>query len=817
MSRTRHHAPILLALAVASPALAADPFATAPNTFNNNGGWSWFSDPRAIIDNNQFIIGSIAGTTANGATAGDVDVTSVNITTGLPTETLLHAALEQDDHDVPAFSVLPDGRILAVYQKHGADNNALWRVSSTAGETTSWNPEQTSIVNTANDGNGNTYANPFYLSTPNEVVNLSRAIGYDPNYSLFTNLGNTTPTFAYGGHWMYWKNPNTGQLTGGNGRPYVKYASNGADTIWFATTEDSPQNFDNSLYAGYMQFTNTGSATLHTSTGASLGNISTATAPTGSANPPASGNAGDLTSGTGKSYLPTDFTPIVKANANFNGVDLTGKSVGWASSMQLDNTGNPYLGFVVIDNLNGAFGNDLEYYYAHFSGSAWQVDRVGFAGLPLYNGQNQYAGLLAVDPLNPNRIFFSADVNPATNAALLGPDSKQHWQIFEGNTTTNGASWSFTQLTNTPSDNLRPVIAASPDGNEGLTWMRGSYTAYTNFNTSVVGLVIPTTAVSLTWNSTASSAWDINNAFNWSTGAAPAAFFNGNNITFPDGPALQPNITLNTTVTPTSIAVTSNTINYTLSGTGAIAGPASLTKSGNSTLTLATPNTYTGGTILSAGTLIAANPQALGTGPITIHANATLQLQPNLPAALITPSITFDGTTGNWSGKLDLTNNKLILQSTNKPADLAALQSQLGSAITSSTLPANYAIAVVDNAVTHFTTFGNQPVNTNSILVSEELLGDTNLDGKIDLTDLSTVLNNFGTQTPNWTSGNFDNSPTINLTDLSDVLNNFGQTNPDASTSSFILQPSTFSTTPEPTTLTLLLLSPLALLTRRRK
>ena len=474
--------------------------------------------------------------------------------------------------------------------------------------------------------------------------------------------------------------------------------------------------------------------------------------------------------------------------------------------MQLDNTGNPYLGFVVIDNLNGAYGNDLEYYYAHLSAGAWQVDRVGFAGLPLYNGQNQYAGLLAVDPLNPNRIFFSADVNPATNAALLGPDSKQHWQIFEGNTTTNGAAWSFTQLTNTPSDNLRPVIAASPDGNEGLTWMRGTYTAYTNFNSAVVGLVIPTTAVSLTWNSTASSAWNVNGAFNWSNGASTSAFFNGNNITFPDGPALQPNITLNTTVTPSTITVTSNTINYTLSGTGAIAGATTLTKSGTSTLTLATPNTYSGGTILSAGTLIAAHPQALGTGPITIHTNATLQFQANLPTALIVPALIFDGTTGNWSGTLDVTNNKLIIQdSLTHATSLATLQSQSHSVITSTALPANYAIAILDNALLNKTTFGGVAVNANSILIAPELLGDTNADGTIDLTDLSTVLNNFGASTLAWTSGNFDGSPTINLTDLSDVLNNFGLTNPAASAQLPITNYQLPTPTPEPTTLTLLL------------
>src|SRR5262249_10501913 len=98
--------------------------------------------------------------------------------------------------------------------------------------------------------------------------------------------------------------------------------------------------------------------------------------------------------------------------------------------------------------------------------------------------------------------------------------------------------------------------------------------------------------------------------------------------------------------------------------------------------------------------------------------------------------------------------------------------------------------------------------------------GDANLDGHVDLTDLATILNNFGATTGAWTSGNFDGNPTIDLTDFADVLNNFGATNPNL----FAASPSSQSpvtndqlpaAAPEPASLLLLLL-PLLTRTQRK-
>ena len=105
-------------------------------------------------------------------------------------------------------------------------------------------------------------------------------------------------------------------------------------------------------------------------------------------------------------------------------------------------------------------------------------------------------------------------------------------------------------------------------------------------------------------------------------------------------------------------------------------------------------------------------------------------------------------------------------------------------------------------------------VNVNSLDFTETIAGDASEDGRVDLTDLALVLNNFGKTTSLWTDGNFDGTPTIDLTDLSDVLNNFGITIPAPATA-----PATpaISIAPEPASLFALAVMPLAALRRKQK
>jgi hypothetical protein len=102
---------------------------------------------------------------------------------------------------------------------------------------------------------------------------------------------------------------------------------------------------------------------------------------------------------------------------------------------------------------------------------------------------------------------------------------------------------------------------------------------------------------------------------------------------------------------------------------------------------------------------------------------------------------------------------------------------------------------------------------TSDLMAAGSLtLGDANMDGHVDLTDLSLVLNNFGSSNDHWTAGNFDGAATIDLTDLSDVLNNFGTT-----TSGVSVAGGAVAAAPEPASLGLLGIAGVLVLNRRRR
>src|SRR5262249_43047913 len=136
----------------------------------------------------------------------------------------------------------PDGRYVAMYSKHNSDRFTRWRVTTNPGDISSWGPELTR-QNAANTS----YSTLYYVSSENNgngrLHDFTRTIGWDPNILVSNDQGQT---WVAGGRLLDDGDPNN--------RPYLRYATNGVNRIYFITTDGHPRDVPtNSIYAGYVQ------------------------------------------------------------------------------------------------------------------------------------------------------------------------------------------------------------------------------------------------------------------------------------------------------------------------------------------------------------------------------------------------------------------------------------------------------------------------------------------------------------------------------------------------------------------------------------
>ena len=214
-------------------------------------------------------------------------------------------------------------------------------------------------------------------------------------------------------------------------------------------------------------------------------------------------------------------------------------------------------------------------------------------------------------------------------------------------------------------------------------------------------------------------------------------------------------------------------------------------KSGAGTITLASANSYAGGTTVSGGTLVLGNADATGGGSINVADGALAQAQASLPKAVTVTTLAT-----NASGKFDLTDNKMI---TNSPAGSFAggvytgvqglVQSgQNGGAwngpgiITSKTDAVNnlttLGVATGEQALglgaTDTGVWGGQTVTGASTLVMYTYAGDLNLSGAIDPDDYALI--SFNDNDPNasgYYNGDINYDAVINADDFALIDFNF--------------------------------------------
>lgn len=411
-----------------------------PVVLSEDGGWCWFQDPRAVVHAGWLWVGSIPNGVEDEERAGDVEVIAYHPDSGRVVISELADRLNADDHTAPALYVRPDGRILAVYAAHSEDRVIRYRVTENPGDPSAWTAERRfEPVFTTRDHV--CYSNLHALRDEGaRLYDFFRGNHFDPNVAVSDDHGET------------WEH--VGRLLGGPGRPYVRYAGNGTDTLHFTCTDQHPRDADNSLYHGFLR-----GGIVHRSDGEAVGRVD-------HENPPS----------------PHELTEV------FAG---TPDAVAWCADIALDRQERPVIVYTVQQDSaglpRGRGGDDHRFRYARFDGAQWIDHPLAYAGKRLYAGEDDYTGLICLDPADTDIVYFSTDADPQSGVPILAPDGERRHQIFRGATRDGGAAWSFTAVTSDlNADHLRPIVARGADGEGCLLYLRGEYRSYTDYSQQVV-------------------------------------------------------------------------------------------------------------------------------------------------------------------------------------------------------------------------------------------------------------------------------------------------------------------------------------------
>lgn len=163
-----------------------------------------------------------------------------------------------------------------------------------------------------------------------------------------------------------------------------------------------------------------------------------------------------------------------------------------------------------------------------------------------------------------------------------------------------------------------------------LTANLGNYSVTFALNSAATPRTVTVTIAgmpqNLRWTGQSSSEWDTT-SLNWinTVGLTNTLFSPGDVVRF-DDTAVQTSVTVGSLALPARTTV-DTALSYIFSGSGSIAGPGGLTKSGSGTLVLDLTNSYAGSTLIQSGVVQLGNGDDTGTfglGPVTNQAAIVL-------------------------------------------------------------------------------------------------------------------------------------------------------------------------------------------------
>ncbi len=311
-------------------------------------------------------------------------------------------------------------------------------------------------------------ANNTYLlsAEANRIYNFHRNINFNPTISYPDNLGTS------------WTSVRFVDVGTGNVRPYPRYCSNRTDRVDLIYTDGHPRDVDNSVYHMYYKGGN-----FHRTDNSLIDSF---------ANLP-------LEHGNGPSQRGSVIYPFSAASwgAGQGPDDWIPNARGWTWDIHYGKDGNPVCVFQVQVGTDATWSTSrIYYYYARWTGTAWQKHFIAKAGRGIYAAESDYGGGMCIDPENPNIIYISSNaakpfdltLNPA-NVADVPLNTNARFEIYQGITSDGGLTFTWTAVTtDSEADNLRPIIPENHGDDQAVIWFNGTYNSYTSFSTRVLAI-----------------------------------------------------------------------------------------------------------------------------------------------------------------------------------------------------------------------------------------------------------------------------------------------------------------------------------------
>jgi autotransporter-associated beta strand protein len=417
-------------------------------------------------------------------------------------------------------------------------------------------------------------------------------------------------------------------LAGGGTLRYIGAAAASTDRL-FTQTTGTTFTLDTSAAAGALTFSNTG-AVVYSGTAAAQTLVLSGNNAGVNRFAPSIGNGNAGAAVTSLTKSGSDTWAISGAST------YTGVTTVNGGTLQLDFSAANAPASNIINNTANSSALTMAGGTLALIGKASTTNSQQFNGLTINQGGSKIslAADVTANPLSLNigaitrntggtmDFALPAGAQASTNGVLTPSPANAAGILGGWATVNNGADWATTDGTN-----VQPYT-----GYTTLTTAGGGTAGATNFNASgSIALSAPVTANSLRIASTADGqSLDLagnNITLTGTTGGllyAGGGTANAHSIVATGGGTLSAGsdeFVLNTAAGSTL------TMSAVITGTAASGSPA-LTKAGAGTLVLATPNTYTGDTVVAGGTLVATDanavPNGTGKGNVIVASGGTL-------------------------------------------------------------------------------------------------------------------------------------------------------------------------------------------------